>query len=77
MEEKYIRPTETERGHTNVFIRGKYVGYMIGGTKFFEYNWYFINEMPILTNDGIRKDVNATNRKNLVEKIKEKFYVND
>jgi len=75
--EKYIRPTKRYLGHTAIRIRGKHIGFIIRGKEYAPHNWYFICELPSINDSGENiHNLNAENRKLLVKKIKEKYYVN-
>lgn len=68
---KYIRPTDKEYGHTQVFLNGEYIGYMMQIRSKFApvgHNWDF---SPGGTTDG--KYLVASNRNKLVQKIEETY----
>lgn len=68
---KYKRATDKEHGHTQVFLNGEYIGYMIQNRSRFRVvgeNWDFA---PAGEQHG--KYLVASNRKKLVQKIEEYF----
>ena len=68
--ERYLRPSKKEHGNTKLYWNNHYIGYIMPNKSKFSNvgeNWNFV------TKDDRLSNINATNRSNLIDAVKEEI----
>jgi hypothetical protein len=73
---KYIRPTKTTYGHTDVYVGDVYVGYIMPNRSQYRTvgdNWTFSPKMSIIAQYPTIKYLSQSNKQKLIDAIKLQF----